>query len=60
MLNQGWQNAFTASVLALIIMVIIPNACGGEVEQEAAADTEYYIILDGFQYEAECEEAGGL
>ncbi len=60
MLNQGWQNAFTASVLALIIFVVIPKACGGQVEEEAAADTECFIILDGIQYAVECEEVGGL
>lgn len=60
MLNAGWQNAFTASVLALLIMVVIPKACGGEVEEEAAAETQCFIQWDGREYGVDCEENEGF
>jgi len=59
-LNTGWQYAFTASVLVLLIMGVIRKACGGEVEEEAAAETECFIQWDGREYGVDCEENEGF
>ncbi len=54
MLNQGWQNAFTASMLALLIFVVIPKACGGEVDEDLAETAECFILWDGREYAIDC------
>ena len=54
MLNQGWQNALTASLLAFLVFVVIPKACGGEVDEEAAESAECFVIWDGREYAIDC------
>lgn len=41
-------------------MVVLPKACGGEVEEEAAAETECFIQWDGREYGVDCEENDGF
>ena len=59
MLNQGWQNALTASLLAFLVFVVIPKACGGDVDEDAAETAECFILWDGREYAIDCsaEEA---
>lgn len=56
MLNQGWQNAFTASLLAFLILVVIPKACGNRqvADEEVVEATECYILWDGREYVVDC------
>lgn len=54
MLNQGWQNAFTASVLAVIVLFVIPRACGGEADRDAAESAECFVLWDGQEYAIDC------
>ncbi|MCY6381040.1 hypothetical protein [Hoeflea prorocentri] len=54
MLNQGWQNAFTASVLAFIVLFVIPKACGGEADRDVAESAECFVLWDGREYAIDC------
>ncbi|MEM6464355.1 MAG: hypothetical protein AAF724_20830 [Pseudomonadota bacterium] len=54
MLNQGWQNALTASLLAFVIFVVVPRACGGDVEEDVAESAECFVLWDGTEYAIDC------
>lgn len=57
MLNLGWQNALTASLLAFAVFVVVPKTCGGEVDEETAESAECFIIWDGREYAIDCTTA---
>lgn len=57
MLNLGWQNALTASLLAFVVFVVVPKACGGDVDEDAAESAECFIVWDGREYAIDCTAA---
>lgn len=58
MLGSGFQQAFIAAFLAFLVFVVVPKACGGEVDEEAAETESCQIVWTGRAYEIQCEESG--
>ncbi|GKX32476.1 MAG: hypothetical protein MnENMB40S_00940 [Rhizobiaceae bacterium MnEN-MB40S] len=56
MLGSGFQQATIAAFLAFLVFVVLPKACGGEPDQEAAETETCEIHWTGRGYEIQCEE----